>query len=115
MGNFEFQNPWLLLLLLLVPLMVFIRVKRKNPQPAMKISSLKPFRESESFLSKLKPILFLLRIIAIALFVVALARPRVVDVSSSVKSNKGVDILLVVDTSLNMLARNLRPDRLEAL
>ena len=115
MGNFEFQNPWLLLLLLLVPLMVFIRVKRKNPQPAMKISSLKPFRESESFLSKLKPILFLLRIIAIALFVVALARPRIVEVSSTVKSDKGVDILMVVDTSLSMLARDLKPDRLEAL
>src|SRR5690606_32890242 len=115
MGNFEFQNPWLLLFLLFVPLMVFIRVKRKNPQPAMKISSLKPFRESESFLSKLKPILFLLRIIAIALFVVALARPRIVEVSSTVKSDKGVDILMVVDTSLSMLAKDLKPDRLEAL
>lgn len=115
MGNFEFQNPWLLLLLLVIPLIIFIRIKRKNPQPAMKISSLKPFAESESFISKLKPILLVLRLIAIGLFIIALARPQIVEISSTVKSDKGVDILMVVDTSLSMLARDLKPDRLEAL
>lgn len=115
MGNFEFQNPWLLLFLLIIPLIIFIRMKRKNPQPAMKISSLKPFAEAESFLSKLKPLLLVLRLIAIGFFIVALARPQIVEISSTVKSDKGVDILMVVDTSLSMLARDLKPDRLEAL
>lgn len=115
MGNFEFQNPWLLLLLLVIPLIIFIRIKRKNPQPAMKISSLKPFAKSESFISKLKPLLLVLRLMAIGLFIIALARPQIVEISSTVKSDKGVDILMVVDTSLSMLARDLKPDRLEAL
>lgn len=115
MGNFEFQNPWLLLFLLIIPLIIFFRIKSRKPQPAMKISSLKPFAASESFLSKLKPFLFVLRLIAIALFVIALARPQIVEISSTVKSDKGVDILMVVDTSLSMLAKDLKPDRLEAL
>lgn len=115
MGNFEFQNPWLLLFLLIILLIIFFRIKSRKPQPAMKISSLKPFATSESFLSKLKPFLFVLRLLAIGLFIIALARPQVVEISSTVKSDKGVDILMVVDTSLSMLAKDLKPDRLEAL
>lgn len=115
MGNFEFQNPWLLLLLLIIPLIIFIRMKRKNPQPAMKISSLEPFADSESFMSKLKPFLLVFRLIAIGLFIIAIARPQIVEIGSTVKSDKGIDILMVVDTSLSMLARDLKPDRLEAL
>lgn len=115
MGNFEFQNPWFLLLLLVIPLIVFFRIKNREPQPAMKISSLKPFKGTESYLSRLKPLLFIFRILALGFFIIALARPRIVEVSSTVKSDKGVDILMVVDTSLSMLAKDLKPDRLEAL
>lgn len=115
MGNFEFQNPWLLLLLLIIPLIILFRMRKQQPLPAMKIPSLKPFSGSESYLSKLKPILFLFRILALGLFIIALARPQIVEISSTVKSDKGVDILMVVDTSLSMLAKDLQPDRLEAL
>ena len=115
MGNFEFQNPWLLLLLLLIPLLIFLRIKRKKPDDALKISSLKPFENSESLLAKFKPLLFVFRLIAIALMIIALARPQIVEMTSTVKSDKGIDILMVVDTSLSMLARDLKPDRLEAL
>ncbi|MBA5629001.1 vWA domain-containing protein [Moheibacter lacus] len=115
MGNFEFQNPWLLLLLLLIPLLIFLRIKRKKPDDALIISSLKPFENSESLLAKFKPLLFVFRLIAIALMIIALARPQIVEMTSTVKSDKGIDILMVVDTSLSMLARDLKPDRLEAL
>ena len=50
-----------------------------------------------------------------SLCIIALARPRYVDVTTKVKSDEGVDILLTVDTSLSMLARDLKPDRLTAL
>lgn len=115
MGNFEFQNPWLLLFLLITPLIIFIRTRKRKQQPALKISSLEPFSGSESYLSRLKPVLFLLRIAALVLFIIALARPQIVEISSTVKSDKGIDILMVVDTSLSMLAKDLKPDRLEAL
>ena len=115
MGNFEFQNPWMLLLLLLIPLLIYLRIKRKRPHSVLKISSLKPFETTDSFLGKLKPLLYVLRLATIALIVIALARPQIVEMTSTVKSDKGVDILMVVDTSLSMLARDLKPDRLEAL
>ncbi len=115
MGSFEFQNPWMLLLLLLIPLLIFLRIKRKKPDSALKMSSLKPFETTDSFLGKLKPMLYLMRLAAIFLIVIALARPQMVEMTSTVKSDKGVDILMVVDTSLSMLARDLKPDRLEAL
>lgn len=115
MGNFEFQNPWFLAFLLVVPLIIYFRIKRKKPLPALKISSLKAFTETESYLSRFKPLLFVFRLIAISLFIIALARPQIVQISSTVKSEKGVDILMVVDTSLSMLAKDLKPDRLEAL
>lgn len=115
MGNFEFQNPWILTLLLLIPILVYFRFNKKKPQPALKISSLKPFEQSESLLGKLKPLLYFLRLACLALLIIALARPQIVEMSSTVKSDKGVDIMMVVDTSLSMLAKDLKPDRLEAL
>lgn len=116
MTNFEFQNPWLLLLLLLIPFVVYWQIKQGNKkQNAMKISTLRAFGNSKSTLYQLRPLLNVLRIMALILCIIALARPRIVDVSTKVKSDKGVDIILAVDTSLSMLARDLKPDRLTAL
>jgi len=66
-------------------------------------------------LSKLKPVLYIFRLIAISLLIVALARPRNVSVSSRTKTNKGIDIVMAIDVSASMLARDLKPNRLEAL
>lgn len=115
MTSFEFQNPWWLLLLLLIPIMIYFKIKRKTPQPALHLPTLKAFHTHKSFLYYLKPLLYVLRLTAIALMIIALARPQNVEISSTVKSEKGVDILMVVDTSLSMLARDLKPNRLEAL
>jgi Ca-activated chloride channel family protein len=115
MGNFEFQQPWLLLLLLSAPVLIYFRFRKRKPLPAVKISSLKPFRKYGNRLSFIKPFLFLLRISAVSLMIVALARPQIVEMTTTVKSDKGIDILIVVDTSLSMLAKDLKPDRLEAL
>lgn len=114
-GGFNFQQPWFLLLLLLLPLLIWYRIKRKDSLSSVKISSLKPFKESSGLLVSLKPFLFLLRIAALALIIVALARPQNVETTTSIKSDKGIDIMLTVDTSLSMLAKDLKPDRLEAL
>lgn len=115
MTNFEFQNPWMLSLLLLIPILILIQYKRKQQLNAVKISTLKPFESANSFLNKIKPLLFLMRLFAIALMIFALARPQWVETTTSVKSDKGIDIIMTVDTSLSMLARDLKPDRLEAL
>jgi len=94
---------------------LFLRFRKKPRRDAVKISTLRPFKDADSLLGKLRPLLYLFRLIALALMIFALARPRIVKMTTTVKTDKGVDILMVVDTSLSMLARDLKPDRLEAL
>jgi Ca-activated chloride channel family protein len=53
--------------------------------------------------------------LALALLITALARPRTVDVSTKTKTTKGIDIVMAIDVSASMLAKDLRPNRLEAL
>jgi Ca-activated chloride channel family protein len=77
--------------------------------------SVKGFKVKASILSKLKPILYVLRLLALAAIVVALARPRNVSISKKTKTNRGIDIVMAIDVSASMLARDLKPNRLEAL
>ncbi len=114
--NFVFENPQFFWLFLLLPLAIAWYIwKRNKQQAALKISSIKGFKTSASWLTKLKPILFLIRLIALSLIITALARPRTVDVSTKTKTTKGIDIIMAIDVSASMLAKDLRPNRLEAL
>ena len=117
MNNFEFVNPEYLYLLLILPfLAVWYFYKRKKDTPALSMPGVSDFlKENQSILPKLRPILYLLRLAAIALLIVALARPRSVDVSSKTKKQEGIDIVMAVDVSGSMLSRDLKPSRLEAL
>ena len=114
--NFEFVNPQFFWLLLLLPgLILWYLWQRKNQQATLKISSLKGFKTSKNWLAKLRPILIALRLISLALIITALARPRTVDETTRVKTTKGIDIVIAIDVSASMLARDLKPNRLEAL
>jgi Ca-activated chloride channel family protein len=114
--NFTFENPQFFWLFLLLPLAIGWYIwKRNKQQAALKISSVKGFKISGSWLTKLKPLLFIIRLIAISLIITALARPRTVDVSTKTKTTKGIDIVMAIDVSASMLAKDLRPNRLEAL
>jgi len=115
-NNFEFLNPEFLWLLVLIPLIaIWYFLMRKKDIATLTIPSTKGFEVSPSILSKLKPILAGLRLAAITLLIIALARPRIVEVSSHTKTNKGIDIVMAIDVSASMLARDLKPNRLEAL
>ena len=116
MDRFEYVHPQFFWLLLLLPLLVAWYIWKRNRQTAtLTISSLKGFKTSGNWLAKLKPLLFVLRIVALAAIIVALARPRTVDESTRIKTTKGIDIVMAIDVSASMLARDLRPNRLEAL
>ncbi len=52
---------------------------------------------------------------ALALIITAIARPRTVDVSTKTKNTRGIDIVIAIDVSASMLAKDLLPNRLEAL
>jgi Ca-activated chloride channel family protein len=115
-SNFEFVNPQLFWLLLVLPLLLlWFFWKRKQQTAVLKISSLKGFDTSKNWLAKLRPLLFVLRLMALALIIVAMARPRTVDESTRIKTTKGIDIVIAIDVSASMLARDLKPNRLEAL
>lgn len=115
-SNFEFLNPEFFWLLLLIPLVAsWYFVVRKKNTATLTVPSIKGFKAEQSLLPKLKPLLYVLRLLAFTLLIVALARPRNVAVSKKIKTNRGIDIVMAIDVSASMLARDLKPNRLEAL
>lgn len=116
MEKISFLNPQFFWLFLLIPVAVaFYLWKRKEQTATLKISSTKGFAGSQSFITKLKPFLIVLRILSLALIIIALARPRTVDISNKTKTTKGIDIVMAMDVSGSMLAKDLKPNRMEAL
>lgn len=116
MNGITFLNPGFFWLFLLIPIAIAWFFWKRNQQSAtLKISSLKGFQGQNSFLAKLKPVLFVLRLLALSSLIVAMARPRTVDVSNQTKTTKGIDIVMAVDVSGSMLAKDLKPNRMEAL
>jgi Ca-activated chloride channel family protein len=113
--NISFANPqffWLLLLLPVAVLWYFF--KRREQTASLKMSSIKGFPKS-SILPKLKPALFVMRLLALAAIIVAMARPQTEDISTRTKTTKGIDIVMAIDVSSSMLAKDLKPYRLAAL
>ena len=113
--NIEFANPKLLWLLLLVPLAILWYVLRHKKQEAsLNFSDLKGFANlPTTWKAYFRHLLFVLKVAALALLIVALARPQ----SSSTNSTsniEGIDIVMAMDVSGSMLARDLKPDRLTA-
>ncbi len=115
LATIHFDNPDLLYLLLLIPLLIVWYVFRES-QLRASVS----FSETGMFAGAgtsprivLRHLLFALRQLALALLIVALARPQT---SSSGKNItvEGIDIVLSLDVSGSMLARDLKPDRIEA-
>ncbi|MDR1876588.1 MAG: VWA domain-containing protein [Flavobacteriaceae bacterium] len=113
--NLEFGYSWFLVLLLIIPVFIFLKYRNKIKPEAIAIPNLYAFKATNSGVSFFRPVMFWLRLAAITLLILALARPRVVDVSQVLQSEKGIDIMLTVDVSLSMLAKDLDPDRLTAL
>jgi len=112
----EFLNKAFFWLFLLLPLAILWYVlKRKRQTAELKISSIKGFKVESSFLPKLRPLLFVLRLLALAFLITALARPRTSDETTKTKTTKGIDIVMAIDVSASMLAKDLLPNRLEAL
>jgi Ca-activated chloride channel family protein len=116
MEKISFLNPEFFWLFLLIPLAIaWLWWKNKEQTATLKISSVKGFKGSKSILAKLKPYLSGLRILSLCFLIIALARPRTVDISNQTKTTKGIDIVMAIDLSSSMLAKDLKPNRMEAL
>ncbi len=112
-SNIEFVNPWLLLLLFLIPVLGYFLERRKAGRHSFfRFSDLKALEKEKSRRGRIRVILPVLRLVALAALVVALARPQKVFKKENIKGD-GIDIMLVMDLSSSMLARDFKPDRLE--
>ncbi|HOB23768.1 MAG TPA: VWA domain-containing protein [Kaistella sp.] len=111
--NFEFYSPWFLLLFLaFIPL--FILDLKKKRRTGIKVPTTKNMQENKGILFVLS-LLKISKYMILSALIIAMARPRTFTISQDNDDSKGIDIMLSVDVSLSMLAKDLEPDRLTAL
>ena len=112
-NNWTFNNPDYLYALALIPLLWIWNYFRQREQAAqLQISSLKGITQN-SWKAKGRHIVFLFRTIALAILIIAFARPQS-TLSWEDMTTEGIDIVISMDISSSMLAQDLKPDRLEA-
>jgi len=113
-GEIEFANPYLLGLLLLVPAMAWWYYKKQDKYIAeVRLSTTQGIAVAQSWKIKARPILQALQLLAITALIIALARPQAVLKKENVNA-EGIDIMLALDVSVSMLAKDFEPNRLEA-
>ena len=114
-NDLEFANKPLLFLLLIIPILIALYVwKYRKLYPTIQISSFDFAKKSKtSFREILVHVLFGLEMVAVALLIVALARPQSSE-KNSTTNVEGIDIVMTMDVSGSMLAEDFKPNRLEA-
>jgi Ca-activated chloride channel family protein len=111
-----FEYPKLLFLLAIPLLLVarYLYLELKEKKPHLRVSSVTPWKEGgRSVLGIVRHLPFVLRIAALSLIIVAIARPRSKSEMERIDT-EGIDIVLAMDVSTSMLARDFKPDRLSA-
>lgn len=111
-----FEYPDLLWLeLLLIPLLLhYLYMELRGRAPHLRVSSVLPWKTGSGYFYKIaRHVPFVLRMAAISLIIVAIARPRSSNTFESVDT-EGIDIVMAIDVSTSMLARDFVPDRIGA-
>ena len=113
MGQLHFVHPLYLLLLLLIPALIWwLRRQQQQRYVVMEMSSLQSTIKLSSWRSRLRPLLPYLRLAALSLLLVAMARPQRTLKEEKINA-EGIDIVMTMDLSSSMLAQDFKPDRLE--
>lgn len=115
MTGITFAQPLFLWLLLLIPgIIAFYLFKQQRTSASLQMPGLQQFKNyRDTFRNYLRYILFGLKVLAITLLIFVLARPQKTDRFQN-STTEGIDIILAIDISGSMLARDFKPDRLEA-
>ncbi len=113
--HLQFAQPWAFALLLIIPVLLLWQWRmRRRSSPALRLTTTAGLAHIRPGLrTRLRPLPIVLRMIAIAALIVALARPQSSSVSENVDS-EGIDIVLAMDVSGSMLAEDFKPNRIEA-
>ncbi len=113
MNDIHFASPYFLTLLAALPLLGFWFYWQRNRWKAsLSMSRSSGFGKRQS---RGPEFMVVLRLLALTLLILAMARPQTVDMSSKTKTTRGIDIVMAIDVSASMLAKDLSPNRLEAL
>lgn len=112
---YRFEDPRLLILLLMIPVLVYRYVRlRHRGSATIRYSDVESLRRSDiRRTGRFRHVVFALRVAALVGFIVAFARPQTGVTSETVRT-EGIDIVLAMDVSSSMLAEDLAPNRLEA-
>lgn len=115
MSRITFDQPLFLYLLIIIPLMIaFYIIRQQKTTAAIRMPGLAQFGNTgKTFRHYLRHLLFAFRTLAVAILIIVLARPQATDRFQNT-STEGIDIVLALDISGSMLARDFKPDRLEA-
>lgn len=111
----NFAHPhFLWTLLIIIPLTAWYILKQRRMQASLALSTTAPFaRLPRTWKQYFRHLLFVLRMATIACIIIILARPQEHD-NWRTTSTEGTDIVLAMDVSSSMLARDFKPDRFEA-
>lgn len=115
MSNITFARPELFYLLLgLVPMIAWYVMRQKKSKASIQISTIEPLKGVPlTWKHSLRHLAFVLQLGALSLIIVCLARPQSSD-SWQNQTVEGIDIMIALDMSSSMLARDFQPDRLGA-
>ena len=113
--NISFAYPYLLCGLLIIPIMIFwYFFKGKKRNPYLTYSNTEIFKDLKPTVKeRLKDVPFLLRILGIALLIIAASRPQTFSSGENIYT-EGIDVAMLLDISGSMLAEDFKPNRLEA-
>ena len=114
-SNIHFAQPWFFLLFIIIPLLIaWYWFKNNKRHSEINFSSIDVFSKAKKT-NKIKFIhaLFVLRILALSLLIIVLARPQTSLSKKDVKV-EGIDIIMTMDISGSMLAEDFSPNRLDA-
>ncbi len=112
--HLSFAYPYYFGLLLLVPLLIWWGYRQRRNATAFRLTTIGGLSTlAPSLRIRLRPVLTVLRVVALVALTIALARPQSTNVTETIDS-EGIDIMLAVDVSGSMLAEDFKPNRIEA-
>jgi Ca-activated chloride channel family protein len=113
-NNITFGQPWLLLLFIIIPFLIYWKFNNEKKQvAAIGISSTKGLGNSKSWKNAVQHFPFIFRMLALACIIIALARPQT-KFDETQTEGEGIDIILCIDVSGSMTAQDFQPNRMEA-
>lgn len=112
--NIVFDAPWVLGFLLVIPVLAYLHRRLRSREPAaLKVSSTRTLPRQKSWRTRMRGLSAWMQWLALACIIVALAKPARYQ-NLEIQEGAGIDIMLCLDVSGSMLARDFSPNRLQA-